>query len=89
MSEDGPESIRRSGIRPTHTPAVLVTRGRLSEQLTKIISLPQAERTKAFRLLVALLAVADERRRARFCAGGCSHVWHHLEGGVNAGTSTA
>lgn len=34
-SEDGPESIRRAGIRPTHTPAVLVTRGRLTEQLPK------------------------------------------------------
>ncbi len=30
-SEDGPESIRRAGIRPTDTPAVLVTRGRLTE----------------------------------------------------------
>ncbi|MGA5425152.1 DUF5958 family protein [Streptomyces lavendulocolor] len=26
LIEDGPESIRRSGIRPTHTPAVLITR---------------------------------------------------------------
>lgn len=89
VSEDGPESIRRAGIRPTHTPAVLVTRGRLSEQLAKIINLPQDERIKAFRLLVALLAVADERRRARFCAGGCSHAWHRLEDGVNAGTTIA
>ncbi len=77
-SEDGPESIRRAGIRPTHTPAVLATRGRLTEQLTKIINLPQDEQVKAFRLLVALLSVADERRRAQFCVDGCSHAWHHL-----------
>ncbi|MEU8470280.1 DUF5958 family protein [Streptomyces sp. NPDC029006] len=25
-SEDGPKSIRRAGIRPTHTPAVMVGR---------------------------------------------------------------
>ncbi|WP_225631412.1 DUF5958 family protein [Streptomyces solaniscabiei] len=36
------------------------------------------ERRKAFRLLVAVLAVADERRRERFCSGGCGHWWHNL-----------
>ncbi|MFE1839847.1 DUF5958 family protein [Streptomyces sviceus] len=78
-SEDGPASIRRAAIRPTHTPAVLITRGRIDEQLRKIASLaPQDERVKAFRLLVALLAVADRRRRKRFCANGCSHNWHQL-----------
>jgi hypothetical protein len=84
LIEDGPESIRRAGIRPSHTPAVLITRGHLTEQLTKIINLPQDERVKAFQLLVALLGVADERRRARFCANGCDHAWHHL--GTGAGT---
>ncbi|MGW4650112.1 DUF5958 family protein [Kitasatospora sp. NPDC004289] len=78
VTEDGPESIRRAGIKPTHTPAVLVVRGRLPEQLAKIVGLPQDERVKSFRLLVALLAVADERRRALYCVGGCSHDWHHL-----------
>ena len=77
-TEDAPESIRRAGIRPTHTPAVLISRGRLSGQLAKVINLPQDERVKAFRLLVALLGVADERRRTRFCADGCGHDWHHL-----------
>ncbi|MFF3226916.1 DUF5958 family protein [Nocardia suismassiliense] len=76
--DDAAESIRRSGIRPTHTPAVLITRGQLNVQLTKIIGLPEDERVKAFRLLIALLGVADERRRARYCAGGCSHAWHHV-----------
>ncbi|WP_200306161.1 DUF5958 family protein [Streptomyces adelaidensis] len=74
--EDGPESVRLAGIRPTHTPAVLITRGQLPAQLAKIINLPQTERVKAFRLLVALLGVADERRRVRFCAAGCAHAWH-------------
>ncbi|MFL4905267.1 DUF5958 family protein [Streptomyces sp. MMS24-I2-30] len=38
-AEDGPESIRRAGLRATHTPAVLITRGRIDQQLGKIASL--------------------------------------------------
>ncbi|MFB6828336.1 DUF5958 family protein [Streptomyces hydrogenans] len=79
LTEDADESIRRSGLRPTHTPAVLVSRGRIDVQLRKIAALtPLDERRKSFRLLVAVLAVADERRRERSCAGGCGHWWHRL-----------
>ncbi|MFJ2650225.1 DUF5958 family protein [Streptomyces sp. NPDC087420] len=79
VTEDGPESIRRAGLRPTHTPAVLITHGRIDQQLWKIASLtPPDERRKAFRLLIALLAIADERRRARHCSDGCGHWWHNL-----------
>ncbi|MEV5488624.1 DUF5958 family protein [Streptomyces bobili] len=79
VTEDGPESIRRAGLRPTHTPAVLIARGQIDQQLRKIADLtPVDERRKAFRLLVAVLAVADERRRERFCSGGCGHWWHGL-----------
>ncbi|MGW2232271.1 DUF5958 family protein [Streptomyces formicae] len=78
-SDDGPESIRRAGLRPTHTPAVLITGGRINEQLGKIASLtPLDERRKAFRLLISVLAVADERRRRLFCSDGCGHEWHRL-----------
>ncbi|MFE0678673.1 DUF5958 family protein [Streptomyces sp. NPDC058867] len=28
--------------------------------------------------MVKVLSVADERRRNRFCCGGCGHWWHHL-----------
>ncbi|MCX5315549.1 DUF5958 family protein [Streptomyces sp. NBC_00154] len=79
VAEDGPESIRRAGLRPTHTPAVLITRGRIEHQLGKIASLtPLDERRKAFRLMVAVLAIADGRRRKRFCSDGCGHWWHRL-----------
>ncbi|MEU7648759.1 DUF5958 family protein [Streptomyces huasconensis] len=78
-AEDAPESIRRAGLRATHTPAVLITRGRIDQQLGKIAALtPHDERLKSFRLLIAVLAVADERRRERFCSDGCGHAWHHL-----------
>lgn len=80
QAEDGPESIRRAGIRPTHTPAVLITRGRLVVRLPKIIGLPPDERTKSFRLLVALPGVADDRRREVDCAGACGHPWHRPGG---------
>ncbi|MGW6059031.1 DUF5958 family protein [Streptomyces sp. NPDC055189] len=87
VTEDGPESIRRAGLRPTHTPAVLITRGRIDQQLGKIAGLaPPDERRKAFRLLIAVLATADGRRRERFCSGGCSHWWHRLSVADPAGS---
>lgn len=79
VAEDGPESIRRAGLRPTHTPAVLITRGPIDHQLGKIASLtPRDERRKAFRLLVAVLEIADGRRREHNCSNGCGHWWHGL-----------
>ncbi|MFE4698368.1 DUF5958 family protein [Streptomyces sp. NPDC056738] len=88
VEEDGPEAVRRSGLRPTYTPAVLITRGRIDEQLGKVAGLtPVDERRKAFRLLVAVLAIADERRRRRFCSGGCGHWWHQLAGADAAARS--
>ncbi|MEU0674269.1 DUF5958 family protein [Streptomyces sp. NPDC006172] len=29
-------------------------------------------------VLVAVLAIADGRRRERYCSNGCSHWWHRL-----------
>ncbi|MFI7499134.1 DUF5958 family protein [Streptomyces sp. NPDC049687] len=71
--EDAMESIARSGIRPTHTPAVMLARWRFGME-----ALPVYELTKSFRLLVALFSIADTRRRMLHCAGGCSHAWHNL-----------
>ncbi|MGW3746103.1 DUF5958 family protein [Streptomyces sp. NPDC005146] len=71
--EDVPESIARSGIRPTHAPAVMLTKWRFGME-----HLPAYELTKSFRLLVAFFSIADTHRRALHCAGGCGHEWHHL-----------
>ncbi|MEV1066128.1 DUF5958 family protein [Streptomyces sp. NPDC050263] len=88
-TEDGPESIRRSGLRATHTPAVLIARGRIDQQLGKIASLtPHDERLKSFRLLIAVPAVADGHRRERFCSDGCGHAWHRLAAGAPVETLT-
>ncbi|MGW6981871.1 DUF5958 family protein [Streptomyces sp. NPDC054932] len=70
---DVPESIARSGIRPTHTPAVMLTKWHFGMH-----RLPAYELTKSFRLLVALFTIADTRRRTLYCADGCTHAWHHL-----------
>ncbi|MEU6088090.1 DUF5958 family protein [Streptomyces sp. NPDC047085] len=71
--DDVPESIARSGIRPTHTPAVMLTKWRFG-----MAGLPAYELSKSFRLLIALFTIADTRRRTQRCAGGCSHAWHNL-----------
>jgi hypothetical protein len=71
--DDVPESIARSDLRPTHTPAVMLTKWRFGME-----GLPAYELTKSFRLLVALLSIADTRRRALHCADGCGHEWHNL-----------
>ncbi|MFG2954695.1 DUF5958 family protein [Streptomyces sp. NPDC048291] len=80
---DVPEAIARSGIRPTYTPAVMLTRWRLN-----MAQLPAYDLPRAFRLLVALLAVADTRRRARDCVERCHHAWHHLATRPGAGPAT-
>ncbi|VVJ17434.1 Uncharacterised protein [Amycolatopsis camponoti] len=77
-TDDVQEAIRRAELKPTYTPAVLAVRGPVHVQLPKITILPAAERVKAFRLLIALLGIADGRRRAVFCSQGCSHSWHRL-----------
>ncbi|MFF6915410.1 DUF5958 family protein [Streptomyces sp. NPDC012466] len=81
--EDASEGIRRSGLRPSHTPSVLIQAGRIDEQLGKVAALrPPHERVKAFRLLIQVLGLADARRRKRRCAGGCAHEWHQLGRGT-------
>ncbi|MFE9868585.1 DUF5958 family protein [Streptomyces sp. NPDC005506] len=74
--------MARSGVAP-HTPAVLIARGRIDQQLGKIVGLtPHDERLKSFRLLIAVLAVADGRRRECFCSYGCGPAWHRLAVGT-------
>lgn len=60
---DAKEAITRSKLKETAAPCVLVQKPNLKVQLAKIVNLEGAEQKKAFRLLVSLLGVADERRR--------------------------
>jgi hypothetical protein len=74
--DDAEDAVRRSGLKPTVTPCVLLTKENLPVQLAKIVNLPAGEYRKAYTLLMALFQIADARRRVIQCAGGCSHWWH-------------
>jgi hypothetical protein len=76
-AEEVDAAIAKAGLKRTFTPCVLVCKASSPEKaFQKIVSLPEAEWEKSFRLLVALLSIADARRRAVHCGGGCSHEWH-------------
>lgn len=74
--EDISLAITKSKLRPTYTPCVLLSKGRLKEQMVKVLKLPPSEFLKAFVLLVSLLGIADARRYSKDCQDGCSHWWH-------------
>lgn len=73
---DVEEAVSRSGSKGTCTPAVLLSKGPLKVQVARVIGLPAQEMERSFRLLVSLVAIADERRRATRCDLGCEHWWH-------------
>lgn len=64
------------GLNPRWTSVVLMHSGSPKVQLAKVLALPQSEEERTFVTLLALLGVADARRRATKCAAGCSHWWH-------------
>ncbi|WP_094211502.1 DUF5958 family protein [Streptomyces sp. 2R] len=76
--KDGREGLEKSGVKATMTPAILIVREPILEQVGKIERLPQQEYLKAFRVLISTFAVADTRRRETQCKGSCSHAWHNL-----------
>lgn len=75
-TEDAGAAIKESGLKPTHTPCVLLSRDNLSVQLAKIVNLPSAEFLEAYKLLMPLFRIADSRRHQTQCAKGCLHWWH-------------
>ncbi|MEV8314060.1 DUF5958 family protein [Streptomyces sp. NPDC059900] len=77
-ADDGREGLARSEVKATMTPAILILREPILEQIGKIASLPPGEYLKAFRVLLSTFAVADTRRRETVCRGSCSHAWHNL-----------
>jgi hypothetical protein len=89
-ADDVEPAMRMAGLRPTATPCALVRMATLAPEraFQRVISLPENEWEKAFRLLLGLLAIADQRRRHTQCADGCSHDWHHLASGEAAVTTS-
>lgn len=69
-------AIKKAELKKTFTPCVLIQKGNLKFQFSKILNLPQEENTKTFALFLSLFSIADERRRNEKCRNGCSHWWH-------------
>jgi len=70
------EAIQKSRLKATFTPCVLLQKGSLKIQLSKVLALPFSEYAKVFSLFISLLSIADTRRRNTKCKNGCSHWWH-------------
>jgi hypothetical protein len=74
--EDAALAISAAQLPQTLTPCVLLTKPDLRIQLAKLAQLPEPELPRAFRLLIELLAVADNRRRREKPLDLVNHWWH-------------
>ncbi|QFX79492.1 DUF5958 family protein [Streptomyces sp. SYP-A7193] len=72
---DGRVGVARSGVKPTANPSVMIC---MDPPRYGFADLPSAEHVNAFRVLVSVFAVADNRRRETYCKGACGHAWHNL-----------
>lgn len=75
---DVENGIQLSGLKPTFSPCVVMLRNPFKEACNKILAMPDHELVKAFRLWLAVLSLADQRRRETDCKNGCTHDWHNL-----------
>jgi hypothetical protein len=70
-------AVERSALKPTFTPCVLMLKPDFMKRLTSLANLKADEHMKSFRLLVAMLDIADSRRR-KSCGANCNHWWHQV-----------
>lgn len=78
-TDDISSAIALSGLKSTYTPCVILKKHPVPDALQRVMSLPEDERIKSFRLMLHVLSVADTRRRGTNCAGGCTHEWHNID----------
>lgn len=72
-------AIPLSGLRPTHTPWVMLGANNPNQRIYRLAELPGMQQTQAAAALLSLLSIADARRRAAdpgCLAGTCTHWWH-------------
>jgi hypothetical protein len=74
--EDASQAVSRSQLKATLTPCVVLLKPGLKTQLAKLAELPDAQLEQAFRLLIALLCIADSRRRKEKPLDLVNHWWH-------------
>jgi len=72
IGRDAERAVSKSGLKPTFTPCQLLLKvfkeepdgnTMLKRTLSTITNLPEAEREKSFKLLVALFSISDTRKR--------------------------
>lgn len=61
-TNDIPQAIIDSKLKPTYTPCILLKNGVANHNLQKIINLPESESKKSFTLLLSLFKIAYQRR---------------------------
>ncbi|MDA0844096.1 MAG: DUF5958 family protein [Bacteroidetes bacterium] len=60
--DDIDKAIRKSGLKPTFTPCIIIKKGLNYGNFRKIINLPENELTKAFKLFIYLFKEGYQRR---------------------------
>ncbi|WP_157088609.1 DUF5958 family protein [Bradyrhizobium jicamae] len=74
--EDAVVAVSEARLKQTLTPSVLIMKPDLKVQLAKLVRLPESELPRVFKLLIKLLAVADNRRRREKPLDPVNHWWH-------------
>ena len=75
-NDEGQEAILASSLNPRRSASVLLAKGTNNEILNKLSTLRNADGLDAFILLLHLLRIADERRKAAETPTSCNHWWH-------------
>ena len=75
-NDEGQEAILVSSLNARRSACVLLAKGANTEILNKISTLRNADGVDAFILLLHLLRIADERRKAAETPANCNHWWH-------------
>ena len=75
--EDIPKAILSAGLKPTHTPAVILLSGsdKLIQKGNKLLKTKGTVLKQAFDLVLECFVIADNRRRKK-CGAQCHHWWH-------------
>jgi hypothetical protein len=76
--EDIEKGIKKSGLKETYSPCVLVRKKPFNEARQKVLNMPKLDQRRGFILFLSIFGVADKRRRETQCKGGCTHDWHNI-----------
>ncbi len=77
-TEDIEEGVKKSGLKETYSPCVLIRKKPFNDVRNKILKMPELDQRRGFILLLSVFSVADKRRREDECKGNCTHEWHNI-----------